>query len=64
MRRWLLGLLGGLMAAHLLFLGVGAFECKQRQQPGEICLTLAERLQVAVDGYIAVILALMAKPRL
>ena len=61
MKRWLLGMLAFLVVAHLSILTAGALECRRRAQPGEICTSLSERVQIAVDGYIAVILALMAK---
>ena len=61
MKRCLLGMLAFLAVAHLSILTAGALECRRRAQPGEICTSLSERVQVAVDGYIAVILALMAK---
>ena len=60
--KWLLSFLGGLMIIHLSMLGYAAVVCTNRPNPGSTCQDLVERVQAAADAYIAVILALMAKP--
>ena len=60
--KWLLMFLGSLMAVHLSMLGYAAVVCTNRPDPGTTCQGLVEKVQAAADAYIAVILALMAKP--
>ena len=60
--KYIMASLGVLMCVHLSMLGYSAVRCFDKVNPGPVCTRLDGSFQQAVEAYVALLLALMARP--
>ena len=60
--KYIMASLGVLMCAHLSMLGYASVRCFEQTTPGPVCTRMDGSFQQAVETYVALLLALMARP--